>query len=131
MKLLLDTHFLVWMASDPEEIGDHERRALTGDETVLLASAISLWELRVKRIAEQRRRRPPSVVPPDQALKFCEANGIAVLPITGGDCGRSLAVPVPHNDPFDEMLLVHAQQHDALLLTRDRDLLAHPLAYQP
>lgn len=42
-----------------------------------------------------------------------------------------LAEDTPHNDPFDELLLAHAQALQAVLLTRDSDMIDHPLAYQP
>ena len=129
MKLLLDTHFVIWLASEPDEITMAERRLLTGVEVELFVSAISIWELRVKQAAERRRGRPPSVLPPDQAMRFCAANGLVLLPLTGDDCATWLDQPTEHDDPFDDILLVHAQRHDLRLLTRDHAMLAHPLAY--
>jgi PIN domain nuclease of toxin-antitoxin system len=51
-----------------------------------------------------------------------------LLPLTGEICATALDTPLPHDDPFDELLLIHAQYLGIKLLTRDTKLLDHPLA---
>lgn len=57
--------------------------------------------------------------------------GLEILPLDAETAATPLIIPIAHKDPFDEMLLVQAQQSGARLLTRDRPLLEHPLAFQP
>ena len=127
MRVLLDTHFLIWTATDPQKITRREQALITRSE--LIVSAVSIFELRLKwqKFGGGHHRRP-DLIDPVVALALIAGNGIELAPLTGEDCAASLDVAVPHRDPFDEMLLIHAQRLGAKLLTRDADLHGHPLA---
>lgn len=131
MKLLIDTHILVWLATNPDELSVKERAALIDPDNDIIVSAVSLWELRTKARAERRRGKAELTLFPPEAIAFCDANGIAIRPLKIEDCAVALRVEPSNNDPFDEMLIVHAQQLGARLLTRDEHLVRHPLAYHP
>jgi PIN domain nuclease of toxin-antitoxin system len=129
MRLLLDTHMLVWLAQQPEQLRAEEARAIeTAD--ALLVSVLSIWELRMKIAGDERRGRPASVLSPAAALAFCRGLGAEVFPLLPDDPTAPLPGTIGNADPFDEMLLVHAQRLGARLLTRDRRLTGHPLAYR-
>ncbi len=81
--------------------------------------------------AERRRGRTGFVPTAAHGLKFCHDVGIKVLALEPDDVLIALDPPSPNFDPFDEMLLVHAQRLNARLLTRDDPLDTHPFAYQP
>ena len=130
MRLLLDTQVLVWLASDRKKLSGRERSAVA-DASELLVSALSLMELRIKTRAERRRGQAASVMSPDDAIAFCQARGIPIHPLTADDLTVVLELDPSHGDPFDELLLAHAQVLQARLLTRDSKLRKHPLAYQP
>lgn len=130
MKVLLDTHFLVWLSTGGRNVRVAERAVIEDGENDILLSAASIWELRIKWAQQGRRRSIDGLADPASALVFAEEAGIVVLPLLPTDCAASLEVPIRHRDPFDEMLLIHTQQIGARLLTRDRALLAHPLALQ-
>lgn len=130
MRLLLDTHILVWLAGEREKLSERERAAIIGSDEVLV-SVLSLIELRVKTRAERRRGQPPSVMSPDAAIAFCATRDIAICPLIATDLTAVLATDPPHADPFDELLLAHAQALGARLLTRDEDMAGYPLAYRP
>lgn len=129
MRLLLDTHFLIWLATDRDLITPSEMAIIDGGNE-LLVSLLTIWELRLKWRKSQRQGRPHSLIRPDQALSFIERGPISLVLLDGDDLAAVLKPPIDHADPFDEMLLVHAQRLGARLLTRDRDLLGHPLALQ-
>ena len=132
MKLLIDTHVLVWFATDRSKLKQGEQDALYDRATELLLSTISLWELRAKVRAERRRDKRDLTLDPSGAIAFCAEANIAIETMTIADLLEPpLAVDPEHGDPFDEMLLVHAQRLGAKLLTRDGKLLGHPLAYVP
>ncbi len=129
MTLLLDTHFAFWLAVRPYRLTPAERRSIDSDRTV--ASAVSLWELRIKwQILDALgvRKGPADPVEVHENLTLA---GIDVVPLTPAQALTCLAQPIEHKDPFDEMLLIQAQEMGATLLTRDRRLRDHPLAWQP
>ncbi len=132
MRLLLDTHVLVWFATNRLKLKRYEREAIASESNELLLSTISLWELRAKVRSERHRDRRDLTLDPASAVAFCVKAEIAVEEMTIADMlAPPLAVDPPHGDPFDEMLLVHAQRLGAKLLTRDGKLFGHPLTYIP
>lgn len=131
MKLLLDTHIAYWMVFHPDELRPTERHALDDDSTELMVSAVSIWELRLKWNSFHRSgdRKGPSG--PSEALQTFRELGLPVMPLEPEIAAAALAAPMRHTDPFDELLLVQAQELGMRLLTRDTRLLGHPLAYSP
>ena len=127
--MLLDTHFVIWLATEPQKISRREQSLMARSD--LVVSAVSILELRLKwqKFGDDRRRRR-DVIDPAIALAHIVDNEIDLAAMTGADCAATLDVPVPHRDPFDEMLLIHAQRLGAKLLTRDGDLQGHPLVVQ-
>lgn len=130
MRVLLDTHFLVWLAAGAGNLRPAELMVIQGEDNEVLASAASIWELRIKWAKQGRRSPTDGKTDPERALTFADDAGIAILPLRPADCAASLQIAISHGDPFDEMLLIHAQRLGARLLTRDRHLLDHPLALQ-
>lgn len=130
MRLLLDTQILIWLVEDRKRLSAKEKIAIAAADE-LLVSALSLMELRVKRRAERRRGKPASIISPAAAIAFCNARRIAIHPFLPDDAAVELDDDPSHGDPFDEMLLAHAQALQARLLTRDDKLQRHPLAYHP
>ena len=127
MKLLLDTHFLSWMALAPHKV--HRREQALISRCDLFASAVSILELRIKWDKFERGRgRRNDLLDPAKALDYIARHGIDLVVLTGEDCATVLDTAMPHHDPFDEMLLVHAQRIGGRLLTRDGELEDHPLA---
>lgn len=128
MTLLLDTHILIWFAAVQAKLSTRERTALF-DASQLLASSISIWEIRAKVRAERRRGKRMLALDPAMVLSFCETMDIKVETVSIADMvSPLLEVDPEHGDMFDEMLLIHAQRLGAKLLTRDRRLLGHPLS---
>lgn len=130
MKLLLDTHMAYWLAVERQALTGHEMTVLTSIDHELTASAVSIWELRLKWHSFHRSGARKGPGDPTPVLGALRRIGISILPLDGETAATPLIVPLTHKDPFDELLLVQAQQSGARLLTRDRLLLAHPLAYQ-
>ena len=131
MRLLIDTHFLIWLATDRQQLTASDRDVLIDPANELFVSAVSIWELRTKVRAERRRKRPELTLFPAAAIAFCRENDITIFPLTVEHCTIILRTEPLNNDPFDEMIVVHAQELGAMLLTRDDHLLHHPLAYHP
>ena len=128
MKVLLDTHFVQRLVATPNTISRREHAVISRSDIVI--SAVSIWELRIKWQKHSGNRRRRDLLDPAAALQFIVENEIELAPLTAEDCAATLDTPVPHRDPFDEMLLIHAQRLGAKLLTRDGDLEGHPLVVQ-
>lgn len=130
MKLLLDTHYLVWMINATQLLTPSERGVLSDSEHQLFASSVSIWEIRLKWQTRDREGERKGTVDPADALAYINASGITLASLSGEDCATAIKVPLAHRDPFDEQLLIHAQRLDAKLFTRDRLLAGHPLVYR-
>jgi PIN domain nuclease of toxin-antitoxin system len=127
VKLLLDTHVLVWLSGRAGLLRPQEEAVIAQAET-MVASVVSLWELRLKwnsRYASGERKGP---VDPHEVMGWIGANALELLPLTGEVAIAALDPRFGHTDPFDELLLVHAQQAGCRLLTRDGKLAHHPVA---
>lgn len=129
MTLLLDTHIALWLVRDPSVLRPAELAAI--EENDSLVSAISLWELRLKweRVTASGARKGPA--DPVEIRAGLDILGIGILVLTPDQAVASLKHPTPHRDPFDEILLIQAQELGVKLLTRDRLLASHPLALTP
>ena len=129
MRLLLDTHFVLWAATKSARFSLEERSILVEPDNQLLISAVSIWELRIKWNRRYRSGERKGPYEPQALLAAIRRLGLAVEPMTGEQCASLLDPPPMHSDPFDELLLAVAQNLGARLFTRDADLRGHPLAY--
>lgn len=130
MRLLLDTHFVIWLATNQSTIAPHEWHALNDPSHDVFASAVSIWEIRVKWNSTRLSGERKGTIDPIAATSYLQSIDVEIVPLSAETASAPLIVPLAHKDPFDELLLVQAQQGGARLFTRDRLLLAHPLAYQ-
>ena len=68
---------------------------------------------------------------PEDVIAAFEQQDVTLLPMTMTQAAKRLDVPIAHRDPFDELLLVQAQEEGLKLLTLDRRLVGHPLTVTP
>jgi PIN domain nuclease of toxin-antitoxin system len=112
VRLLLDTHALIWAAADPDRLPARVGGALTDPGNVVFLSAASVWEIAVKRA--RGRLRFPTV---DDAL--LDRAGYRDLPIARAHAAAVEDLPDHHADPFDRMLVAQARTDDLVLVTAD------------
>ncbi|HDM77160.1 MAG TPA: type II toxin-antitoxin system VapC family toxin [Deltaproteobacteria bacterium] len=115
MKLLLDTHILLWAAGQPERLSESARTLLTSPENTLFFSAASLWEIVIKLGLGRRDLK----VDPYRLRKELVAHGYAELPVTAEHALELQSLPSIHKDPFDRILLAQARSEGLLLVTAD------------
>lgn len=127
MRLLLDTHILLWAMVDPGLLSVREDRLLRTSGTEVHVSAVSIWEIRIKWNTFDRSGARKLETSPFAALAFVEEMGWNMIALTAAHAATVLAQSLAHKDPFDELLLVQAQEEGLRLLTRDRLLAGHPL----
>jgi PIN domain nuclease of toxin-antitoxin system len=105
MRLLLDTHTLIWWVANDPALSRAASDAIHDTENEILASAASAWEIATKhRIGKLRNAGPLAT----DFLGSITAEGFVALPINvleGEAAGR---LPGPHRDPFDRMLIAQA-----------------------
>ena len=128
MRLLLDTHIAIWAALDPDALTESERRRMAAAETPLVLSAVAIWELRLKWHSFHFSGGRKGAVAPSAVVAFAAAMDWEFLPLTVRHAAAELARPLGHKDPFDELLLVQAQEEGMRLLTRDTKMTGHPFA---
>ena len=118
MKLLLDTHILLWAAGQPEKLSESARSLLTASDNVLFFSAASIWEIVIKR----GLGREDFKVNPRRLRKMLIAHGYTELPVTSEHAFTVEMLPMLHKDPFDRLLLAQARTEGMLLLTVDASI---------
>jgi PIN domain nuclease of toxin-antitoxin system len=112
MRLLLDTHTLLWWLEESPILSAEAYEAIAEPDNDVVVSAATVWELEIKR-ATGKLEAPGPLVRRITAEKF------EPLPITlehGASAGK---LPLHHSDPFDRMLIAQAQIESLTLVTRD------------
>ena len=128
MHVLLDTSYLFDFMDRPGKFLEAERRFFAARETQLYVSVVSIWEMRLKYNARHPSGARKSRFDPNAAVAALEKQDVTFLQMTILHAARPLETPIGHKDPFDELLLVQAQEEGLKLLTVDRQLAGHPLA---
>lgn len=115
MKLLLDTHLLLWAAGAPKRLSGAARRLIQAPDAELFYSAASLWEIVVKRTLGREDFR----VEPRALRRGLLENGYAELAVTGEHALAVDTLPPLHKDPFDRILIAQSLTEGITLLTAD------------
>lgn len=118
MKLLLDTHILLWSAFQPKRLSAAARKLLNDPRNELLFSAASLWEIAIKNTLGREDFRVEVRILRRNLIE----NGYTELPITGEHAVNVDALPRLHKDPFDRLLLAQAHSESITLVTTDEQL---------
>ena len=122
MKLLLDTHLLLWAAGEPKRLPKNIRTLLEDRDNELLFSAASLWEVAIKSGLGRKDFRVEARLLRRGLLD----NGYSELPIVSDHVVAIESLPPIHKDPFDRMLLAQATVEGITLLTNDPVVAQYP-----
>lgn len=117
MRLLLDTHALLWWLAD-RELTQAARQAIADPANDVAVSAASAWEISIKRTIGK-------LSVPDDLGEQMSANGFEELPIRIDHALLAGALPRHHDDPFDRMLLAQASHESLTIVTRDKRFAAY------
>lgn len=118
MKLLLDTHVLLWVVTDSPRIKALRKRLLAADNDVYFSVA-SLWEIAIKVSLSKLQADAAEIR--EAALE----GGFVELPVLGQHALQVGGLPWHHRDPFDRLLVAQAMAEPMRLLTADESLLAY------
>ena len=122
MKLLLDTHLLLWAAGKPGRLSADARRLMKDAANELVFSAASLWEIVIKR----GLGRDDFQVDPRLFRRGLLDNGYVELPIGSEHAVAIDGLPLLHKDPFDRILIAQALVEGIILLTMDPLVAQYP-----
>jgi PIN domain nuclease of toxin-antitoxin system len=118
VKVLLDTHILLWWQQDRLRLGERARSIIASPEVAVLVSTASLWEIAIKY------RLGKIEVCSSEALNHVRDEGFTIIGITADHTAEVEKLPhvEGHRDPFDHLLLAQAKVEGAALITADRIL---------
>ncbi len=128
MRVLLDTSFLYDLMAAYGEFTESMRGLAAEHDAEFFVSAVSIWEMRLKYHAFHSSGERKSPYDPNDVLTILQRQDVTFLSVEPRHAARELETPIPHRDPFDQLLLVQAQEEGLMLLTTDRQLAGHPLA---
>ena len=121
MKLLLDTHILLWAMTGSAKLSSNARSYLEDDQNFCYFSAASIWEIGLKR-----RNHPESLpMTAEEVRQYCLGSGLNSLPVEVSHAAVAESLPPIHGDPFDRMLVAQAREEEMLFLTHDGKLSAY------
>ena len=122
MKLLLDTHLLLWAAGQPNRLTPTARKLIDSPSNELLFSAASVWEVAIKR----GLGRSDFEADPRLLRRGLLDNGYAELPVLSDHVVAIESLPPIHKDPFDRLLVAQATVEGITLLTADSVVAEYP-----
>ena len=122
MRLLLDTHLLLWVADQHERLSARAHRLIGDPDNEPLFSAASLWEIAIKHALRHTNfRYDPRVM-----RRALLDNRYEELPVTGEHAVAIAKLPPLHRDPFDRMLVAQSIVEGITLLTSDPLVAQYP-----
>ena len=118
MKILLDTHILLWAISDPDKLSAEHREIIENPDNVIFISIATLWELTIKQAIGK-------IDLPDSFLLDVTHNGYETLKIEVSHLIELKKLPLHHRDPFDRIIIAQALSENCKLLTIDHEILKY------
>lgn len=122
MRLLLDTHVLLWAVGSSRRLSEEARGLIENPENDVVYSAASLWEIAIKAGLRRRDFR----IDVEAFHAALPEVGLTELPIRAAHAVRVVELPKIHRDPFDRMLVAQALGEPLVLLTNDEILARYP-----
>jgi PIN domain nuclease of toxin-antitoxin system len=119
LRLLLDTHIVIWWATGSRLLGAKARDLIVADDADLIVSAATWWELAIKRTLGRLD------IDFTETRRDLEKREIKMLSVSFDHAEAAAALPRLHRDPFDRMLVAQASAEQLILVTRDSQLAAY------
>lgn len=121
MKLLLDTHVLLWALNDSARLGPTARSLIADRANDVLVSVASLWEVALKSQAGKLRADVQDI------SNAITRSGVALLGIEVAHLVALTSLPRYHKDPFDHLLIAQGMSENAALMSDDRNMPKYPV----
>lgn len=124
MRLLLDTHTLLWTLVAPDRLSKNAAQAIAAEESEVFVSIVSPWEMAIAKALGR-------MDPPDNLEAQLEKRRFALLSVSLRHTHVIETLPHHHRDPFDRMLVAQAQVEGLTIVTVDRLLRRYPVSLLP
>lgn len=124
MRLLLDTHTLIWWLTDDRRLKARERGTIADPESIVHVSAATIWEIAIKQSLGRIELKV-------DLSKELVVNDLLELPIRWHHARAAGALPRHHEDPFDRMLIAQAQLENLALVSYDPALRDYDVSVLP
>lgn len=122
MRILVDTHVVLWLAVDPDRLAADAAATIRDAQHDLLFSAASAWEIAIKHAAGKLELPAP----PEQFLPQLQRRlRLVPVPIDVPHAVRAAALPPHHRDPFDRVLVAQAQLLSVPIMTADAKITSY------
>lgn len=118
MRLLLDTHVLLWALAAPQQLGSAIRAEIEDRNNEVLFSAASIWEIAIKSAL----KRADFLISPENVVTAALHSGFTELPVRSVAAARVASLAPHHRDPFDRLLIAQALSEQTALYTADAQL---------
>lgn len=122
MRLLLDTHVLIWWATDDPKMSQECRSLLSDEYNEVFFSSISIWEVAIKHA------KGLLVLSPDLLDVGARGSGLRALSFSSIHAQQVAALPDHHQDPFDRALIAQAICEPMTLVSKDRWFSSYPVS---
>jgi PIN domain nuclease of toxin-antitoxin system len=112
VRVLLDSHVVLWWDTDLSKLSDDQREAIGDSNNQIFVSAVTVWELGIKRSSGK-------VILGESIRLLARRLGFVELPITMEHSEAAASLPLHHKDPFDRMLVAQAMVEGLTVVTAD------------
>lgn len=113
---MLDTHTFLWWMTDSRRLSETVHRAIADETNEVLISAASAWEITTKH---RLGKLPGADLIASDVAGAIANQGFGELAITVDEAARAGALPGPHRDPFDRMLIAQALTHNLVFISNE------------
>ena len=123
MRILLDTHIFLWLIDDDKRLSEQYRQAIQDPNNEKFLSVVSIWECVIKyQIGKLDFPSSPETYLPMERRKHL----VKTLTVDENSIAQLIRLPLLHKDPFDRLIMAQALQHDLIIMTEDKLILAYP-----
>jgi PIN domain nuclease of toxin-antitoxin system len=120
VKALLDTHALIWALEGSRKLSRPARRFIESAQNEIIVSAASAWEIAIKKSLGR-------LSTPGDLAEAIDSAGFTRRPLGFAEASRLEYLPALHSDPFDRMLIAHALEEGAAIVTKDEQIARYPV----
>ena len=118
MKILIDTHYLIWLLVSPEKIPKEAKNILLSEENEIICSSVNFWEISLKLSIGKIELENISI---DDLFTFSKKSNLQIINLSPLDSVTFHKLPTTeHKDPFDRMLIWQSINNDYYFLTEDK-----------
>ncbi len=123
MRVLLDTHALIWFIQGDNKLTRKAKNIIEANDNLVYVSIASIWEIVIKTsLGKLELKR--SI---DNVFEFLEDNQIKIIQITQDHLNAQLKLPLHHRDPFDRLLIPQAHSENISIITADQHFKPYPV----